>query len=148
MLISVWLLTDQTGMRSTLIWRRSTREGFKVLRSFAIIEMQGMDQHDQRRLLALINVCRAFGLCDLGVVVCIFNKLPHREVGNGRSSYARKRRAKSIGRCERCYRVYPPIGVSKCNNRTCKPGISYNEKVANFIWYGVTEVIPHPGFNF
>lgn len=122
--------------------------GFKVQKSSAIIEMRAMDQHDQRRLLALIKVCRSFNLCDVNVCLHIFNKLPHREVGNGRSSYARKRRAKSIGRCERCYRVFPPIGASKCDNRSCRPGISYNLNVANFIWYGVTEVIPHPGFNF
>ncbi len=121
--------------------------GFKVQKSSAIIEMRAMDQHDQRRLLALIKVCRSFNLYDVGVCIHILNKVPPREVGNGCSSYAAKRRAKSIGRCERCYRVFP-IGASKCYNRTCVPGISYNEKVANFIRCGVTEVIPHPGFNF
>jgi hypothetical protein len=109
--------------------------------------MQGMDPHDQRRFLALISVCRSFGLCDLNVVLEILNKCPW-SVGNGRSSYARRRRARSIGRCERCYRVYPPIIESKCDNRTCKPGISFNIKVANYIRCGVTEVIPHPGYHY
>lgn len=122
--------------------------GFKVQRSSAIIEMRAMDQHDQRRLQAIVEVCSYFNVHDLGVCLHIMNKVHPREVGNGRSSYARKRRAKSIGRCERCFRVFPPIGASKCDNRTCVPGISYNEKVANFIRCGVTEVIPHPGFNF
>jgi hypothetical protein len=118
-----------------------------VPRSFVIIEMQAMEQHDQRRFLALISVCSKFGLSDLSVVLIIFNKCPW-SVGNGKSRYARRRRARSIGRCERCYRVYPPIMESKCDNRTCKPGISFNIKVANFIRCGVTEVIPHPGFNY
>nr|UZP17033.1 ORF5 [Blueberry scorch virus] len=110
--------------------------------------MQAMDQHDQLRLLAIVKVCRSFKVYDIGVCLHILNKVQPREIGKGQSSYARKRRAKSIGRCERCFRVFPPIGASKCDNRTCVPGISYNEKVANFIRYGVTEVIPHPGFNF
>nr|UVA86898.1 RNA binding protein [Cole mild mosaic virus] len=60
----------------------------------------------------------------------------------GRSSYARKRRAASIGRCHRCFRLWPPISYSRCDNRTCVPGMSYNERVAAFITGGVTAVIP------
>nr|P16654.1 RecName: Full=RNA silencing suppressor; AltName: Full=10.7 kDa protein; AltName: Full=Putative nucleic acid-binding protein [Potato virus S (strain Peruvian)]BAA00356.1 11K protein [Potato virus S]CAI06113.1 11K protein [Potato virus S] len=51
----------------------------------------------------------------------------------GRSTYSCKRRARSIGRCWRCYRVYPPVCNSKCDNRTCRPGISPNFKVVTFI---------------
>jgi hypothetical protein len=109
--------------------------------------MREMDPRDQRRFLALISVCRSFGLCDLNIVLEILNKCPW-SVGNGRSRYARRRRARSIGRCERCYRVYPPIIESKCDNRTCVPGISFNIKVANYIRCGVTEVIPHPGYHY
>nr|QNQ79561.1 nucleic acid binding protein [Potato virus S] len=54
-------------------------------------------------------------------------------VFRGRSTYSRKRRARSIGRCWRCYRVYPPVCNSKCDNRTCRPGISPNYKVMAFI---------------
>lgn len=88
------------------------------------------------------------------IVLCLLKYLP-RDVcsnilrrtsshvtGQGKSKYARQRRAKAIGRCVRCYRVTPPTYMSKCDNKTCVPGISYNQKVANYINHGVTEVIP------
>nr|ABX10193.1 nucleic acid binding protein [Narcissus common latent virus] len=66
-----------------------------------------------------------------------------RPVGGGKSSYARRRRAASIGRCHRCYRLWPPMhSTIRCDNKTCVPGISYNERVAQYIVDGVTEVIP------
>nr|ALJ56058.1 putative nucleic acid binding protein [American hop latent virus] len=64
---------------------------------------------------------------------------------NGTSKYARRRRAKSVCRCERCYRVFPSLCNGKCDNKTCKPGISYREDIKEFILWGVTEVIPQPG---
>lgn len=64
-------------------------------------------------------------------------------VGGGKSSYARKRRARSVGRCHRCFRVYPPFYfTTRCDNKTCVPPISYNVKMFAFIVHGVTEVIP------
>ncbi|ACI06094.1 nucleic acid binding protein [Phlox virus M] len=66
-----------------------------------------------------------------------------RPVGGGRSSYARRRRAESIGRCHRCYRLWPPTAfTTRCDNKTCVPGISFNERVKRYILEGVTEVIP------
>nr|QCY49524.1 nucleic acid binding protein [Shallot latent virus] len=57
----------------------------------------------------------------------------------GASSYARARRAKSIGRCPRCFRCSPGFYFTKnCDTKTCVPGISYNEKVKSFIVDGVT----------
>jgi len=88
------------------------------------------------------------------IVLCLIKYLPRdvcsvilrmtssHVVGHGKSRYARRRRAKSIGRCERCYRVFPPTYMSKCDNKTCVPGISSNQKVVNYINHGVTEVIP------
>lgn len=59
-------------------------------------------------------------------------------VGKGRSSYARKRRAKSIGRCPRCYRVNPKFYfTSRCNGVTCVPGLSHNQLVEAFIKFGI-----------
>ncbi|AHN84516.1 nucleic acid binding protein [Gaillardia latent virus] len=85
----------------------------------------------------------------LPIVFSIYVRAFNKRVGNGTSAYARRRRAVSIGRCHRCYRVYPPLWFSKkCDNRTCVPGISFNHKVQNYILWGVTEVIPHPGYNF
>lgn len=64
-------------------------------------------------------------------------------VNKGRSTYAKRRRAKLIGRCHRCYRVVPGFYfTTRCNGSTCYPGISYNTKVADFI-EGVTSVIPY-----
>nr|WMI40468.1 nucleic acid-binding protein [Shallot latent virus] len=57
----------------------------------------------------------------------------------GASKYARARRAKSIGRCPRCFRCVPGFYFTKnCDGRNCTPGISYNEKVRAFIVDGVT----------
>nr|AMR70498.1 11 kDa protein [Potato virus S] len=70
----------------------------------------------------------------LPVEVCVYViSLSAGPVSKGRSTYACKRRARSIGRCWRCYRVYPPICNSKCDNKTCRPGISSNLKVVTFI---------------
>ncbi|CAC83719.1 nucleic acid binding protein [Garlic latent virus] len=57
----------------------------------------------------------------------------------GASRYARARRAKSIGRCPRCFRCSPGFSFTKnCDSKTCVPGISYNVKVKDFIVNGVT----------
>ncbi|AAQ19968.1 11 kDa protein [Cole latent virus] len=82
-----------------------------------------------------------FGVFEFNIAYSIASKcdLP---INRGRSTYARKRRAAFLGRCHRCYRVWPPISYSRCDNKTCVPGMSYNERVARFIVDGVTEVIP------
>nr|AXC59792.1 11 kDa protein [Potato virus H] len=62
----------------------------------------------------------------------IISKLEPPEVGL--STYAKRRRAKKLGRCPRCYRV---IGLSqKCDGFKCVPGISYNRKVKQNIRFG------------
>ncbi|MBB6642075.1 hypothetical protein H7F02_18570 [Proteus mirabilis] len=83
------------------------------------------------------------------IIVHIYKRGFPKLVGKGTSTYAKKRRALSIGRCERCYRVYPPLPFSKkCDNRTCVPGISSNIKVVNFIKFGSSRGDTHPGYNF
>lgn len=100
--------------------------------------------------VVLVILCNNSGVClprEILDNICV--RVTPFYVGRGVSTYARRRRARSIGRCERCYRVYPPLWFSKkCDNRTCVPGISYNVKVHDYIRWGVTEVIPHPGYNF
>ncbi|AAZ15111.1 nucleic acid binding protein [Hippeastrum latent virus] len=65
-------------------------------------------------------------------------------VSTGTSTYARRRRAASIGRCHRCYRVYPPFWwTTRCDNKTCVPGISYKAEVESYVKWGVAEAIPH-----
>lgn len=49
----------------------------------------------------------------------------------GRSSYARKRRAKKLARCPRCYRIdFALSPLSRCDGVNCVPGLSYNSNVA------------------
>ncbi|BAB56119.1 11K [Carlavirus latensaconiti] len=86
-----------------------------------------------------INKCgRAeFALC---VDIALASARP---VGGGTSSYARKRRAKAMGRCHRCFRVWPPTYFTKrCDGINCRPGISHNLSVERRIKLGVTAVIP------
>ncbi|ABP37861.1 nucleic acid binding protein [Phlox virus S] len=101
-------------------------------------------------IFILLSKCLERGASAPLPIVCnIYMRAFNKRVGNGTSSYARRRRAASILRCHRCYRVYPPFWFTKkCNNRTCVPGFKYNQKVRDFILWGVTEVIPHPGYNF
>nr|ACM41723.1 putative nucleic acid binding protein [Sedum latent virus] len=125
--------------------RRSTRAVFKEQRLFEIIEIRTMDKDVRRKCVAILCL-RKFLSTDVCVLIAC--KISNRVVGCGMSSYARRRRAKSIRRCERCFRIYPPVCNSKCNNRTCKPGLSSNQKVVTYIKYGVTETIPHPWYGF
>ncbi|AIZ76630.1 nucleic acid binding protein [Elderberry carlavirus C] len=81
------------------------------------------------------------GSIDLCVLILSLSK-PPLTLGGGSSSYAKKRRAAKIGRCWRCFRVVPPPYHSKCDGRTCRPGISYRWEIALYISRGVTEVIP------
>nr|QIJ97083.1 Nucleic acid binding protein [papaya mottle-associated virus] len=77
---------------------------------------------------------------DLCVHICKF--VDDLRINKGKSNYAKRRRAKLIGRCHRCYRVKPGFYfTTRCDGKTCYPNISYNVKVAAFI-EGVTSVIP------
>ncbi|QCY49487.1 nucleic acid binding protein [Shallot virus S] len=74
----------------------------------------------------------------LDVINIIVNKVC--EGTPGASKYAITRRAVSVGRCARCYRCVPGFYFTKrCDQKTCKPGISYNAAVASFITDGVTK---------
>nr|QUP51760.1 nucleic acid-binding protein [Ligustrum necrotic ringspot virus] len=134
--------TDRTGMRNLGAWSPRSLADFKEQKLSAITGMPLMEMHEQRRLAALFTVCNYLNKDIRALCPEIINRSPGLVLGSGKSSYARRRRAKSIGRCERCYRVYPPICNSKCDNTTCVPGISPNQDVVNYIKHGVTEVIP------
>lgn len=108
-------------------------------RSSVTIEMQTMSDPMKRRTTIVLCLLKYF---PRDVCSVILRRTSSHVVGCGKSRYARRRRAKSIGRCERCYRVFPPTYMSKCDNRTCRPGISSNQRVVNYIEHGVTEVIP------
>ena len=56
----------------------------------------------------------------------------------GISKFSKARRAKSIARCPRCYRVSPGFYyTTRCDGVTCVPGISTNYKVQEFIERGI-----------
>nr|CAB59208.1 nucleotide binding protein [Potato rough dwarf virus] len=101
-----------------------------------------MHNQEIKRLLSVILVCSKFGVLDINLCVRIARMATECRVGGGCSRYAKRRRAKSIGRCERCYRIFPPVCNSKCDNKTCRVGISPNSAVVNFIEFGVAEAIP------
>lgn len=93
-------------------------------------------QRTYRRLLRAIFNLHTDKNC-VDVINIIVNKIVCESAGA--SSYARARRAKSIGRCPRCFRCSPGFVFTKnCDTKTCFPGISYNAKVKDFIVDGVT----------
>ncbi|QEV82109.1 Nucleic acid binding protein [Rose virus A] len=56
---------------------------------------------------------------------------------NGRSTYAKKRRAKKLGRCYRCYRVNPGFYYTKkCDGVNCVSPLGYNYEVMCIIKFG------------
>ena len=93
-------------------------------------------QRTYRRILRAIFKLHTNKNC-VDVINIIVSKITCESVGA--SSYARARRARSIGRCPRCYRCNPGFYFTKnCDAKTCVPGISYNDKVKAFIVDGVT----------
>nr|QQG34558.1 NABP [Tagetes carlavirus 1] len=108
---------------------------------------------DDPKFKIMIVLCNMFASrgnsIPIHIVVDIYMRaMFDKRVGHGLSKYARRRRAVAIGRCERCYRVYPGGLSKKCDNRTCVPGISSNEKVVNFIKFGSSRGDTHPGLHF
>ncbi|AXU24228.1 nucleic acid binding protein [Shallot latent virus] len=93
-------------------------------------------QRAYRRILRAIFKLHTNKNC-VDVINIIVSKIVSESVGA--STYAQARRAKSIGRCPRCYRCSPGFYFTKnCDSKTCVPGISYNDKVKAFIVDGVT----------
>nr|UGL76519.1 cysteine-rich protein [Chrysanthemum virus R] len=87
-----------------------------------------------------LNLC---GESSIDVCYLIIQKTKDHVPGLGKSSYARRRRAAKVGRCHRCYRVTPGFYyTTRCNGKTCVPGLSSNEKIETYVRTGVTEVIP------
>nr|URX65514.1 nucleic acid binding protein [Cowpea mild mottle virus] len=73
---------------------------------------------------------------DLCVLISI--RVDPCQVGGGKSSYAKKRRAATIGRCHRCYRVNPKFYFTKkCDGVKCVPGINHKLWVEEFIKNGI-----------
>nr|AFV36797.1 nucleic acid binding protein [Garlic latent virus] len=93
-------------------------------------------QRTYRRILRAIFKLHTNKNC-VDVIDIIVSKIVCDKVGA--SKYAQARRAKSIGRCPRCFRCSPGFYFTKnCDAKTCFPGISYNAKVKDFIVDGVT----------
>nr|QFX74037.1 cysteine rich protein [Pepper virus A] len=81
---------------------------------------------------------------DVCLYICSFNY--NDCVGSGKSSYARKRRARSIRRCHRCFRVRPGFYfTTRCDGVSCKPGISYPIWVELFIRFGIPKSVSTSG---
>nr|WBW48286.1 cysteine-rich protein [Chrysanthemum virus R]WBW48292.1 cysteine-rich protein [Chrysanthemum virus R] len=100
---------------------------------------------ESRRLAEALSDCflELCGESNLDVCYLIIRKTRDYIPGLGKSSYARRRRAAAVGRCPRCYRVTPGFYyTTRCDGKTCVPGISYNEKIETYVRTGVTEVIP------
>nr|UZG77124.1 nucleic acid-binding protein [Cowpea mild mottle virus] len=92
-----------------------------------------------KRIAVVISLCASKLNKDLPFDVCmlIAIKAGPTSLYSGSSSYARRRRAKLIGRCHRCYRVYPGFYfTTRCDNTTCVPGLSYKRWVESFIRFG------------
>ncbi len=91
---------------------------------------------DVDRVACILYLCfyKYCGSCNISICVKIARAGDIHTVGQGRSSYARRRRAIALGRCHRCYRVVPPISpLSRCNGSTCRPGLSVNERIVSLI---------------
>nr|WBK28943.1 nucleic acid binding protein [Cowpea mild mottle virus] len=95
-----------------------------------------------KRIAILISLCSnkinkslPFDLC-----VLIALRAGPTCIGSGRSSYARRRRAKAIGRCHRCFRVNPKFYFTKrCDGVNCVPGLNYKIWVKDFILFGLKD---------
>nr|QYA72387.1 nucleic acid binding protein [Shallot latent virus] len=93
-------------------------------------------QRTYRRLLRAIFKLHTNRNC-VDVINIIVSKIVCESAGA--SHYARARRAKSIGRCPRCFRCSPGFYFTKnCDTKNCFAGINYNAKVKDFIVDGVT----------
>ncbi|ACM46002.1 putative nucleic acid binding protein [Helleborus mosaic virus] len=76
-------------------------------------------------------------VCDLALRIISMSPYVPNEPKCGTSTFAKKRRAKAIGRCHRCYRVAPGFYFTKnCDGYTCKPPISVNSEVRDYILLG------------
>nr|WBK28944.1 nucleic acid binding protein [Cowpea mild mottle virus] len=93
-----------------------------------------------KRIAIIISLCSRSLNKSLPFDLCVLIALRAGPscLGSGRSSYARRRRAKAIGRCHRCYRVNPKFYFTKrCNGFDCEPGLNYKIWVKDFILYGL-----------
>lgn len=92
-----------------------------------------------KRLAVMLSLCLNKVGCPLPFDLCVLIALkcnPSR-INYGKSSYAKRRRAKAIGRCHRCYRVKPGFYFTKrCDGVTCVPGVTHNCWVEDFIKNG------------
>ncbi|AIZ76618.1 nucleic acid binding protein [Elderberry carlavirus A] len=55
----------------------------------------------------------------------------------GKSTFAKRRRAKSLGRCHRCYRISPGFyHTTKCDGISCTDSFGSRSKHRNYIVHG------------
>ncbi|CAA46227.2 putative nucleic acid binding protein [Poplar mosaic virus (ATCC PV257)] len=98
---------------------------------------------NMRKVLALMQVFRErydhkcdFNFCDIAVSIVCRSELDFINEP-GLSNYAKRRRARRLGRCVRCFRVNPGFYFTKrCDGITCVPGISWNYDVEDYIKRG------------
>lgn len=68
-------------------------------------------------------------------------KLSDKDRQQGKSSFAKRRRAKALGRCHRCYRVAPGFyHTTRCNGIDCTDTFGTRDKYRNQIVYGQRKV--------
>ncbi|ADQ54112.1 nucleic acid binding protein [Cowpea mild mottle virus] len=92
-----------------------------------------------KRIAILLHLCslKMNKMLPLDLCILIALKAGPTSLYSGSSSYARRRRAKLIGRCHRCYRVSPGFYfTTRCDGLSCVPGISYKQWVESFIRFG------------
>nr|ACM45996.1 putative nucleic acid binding protein [Helleborus net necrosis virus] len=90
---------------------------------------------DQKRALCSVFAFYCGNNCSYADVVgVILSFVLSDSVGFGTSNYAKKRRARQVNRCWRCYRVIGGLCLPKnCNGVTCVPTSS---NIASFILTG------------
>ncbi|ACA05831.1 11 kDa protein [Potato latent virus] len=99
--------------------------------------MQPISHYEAKLLAVSLAMYKFTGRCEPAVALNIVNKACN--VGMGKSSFARRRRAALLGRCHRCFRTSM---ATRCNGVTCYPGIGAKPKIEMFIKYGVSELKP------
>ncbi|QYF50270.1 MAG: nucleic acid binding protein [Beijing sediment betaflexivirus] len=96
----------------------------------------------EKRFFALLKAFNELASSPMGhvdvcldiILMCDFSEISH----GGKSNYARRRRAKSLDRCARCFRILPSRGglSTKCDQKNCRAGISGNLKRIEYIRWG------------
>lgn len=82
-------------------------------------------EHFEVMSLVFLNKCGFFPFHVINKIVDLTIKSEFDYISFGKSSFAKRRRAKVMGRCHRCYRVSPRFYFTRrCDGITCVPGIN------------------------